>query len=228
MSGLDPQRLLAGLTPVDIFALVSLVVGGGVALAYYLRLRRRQALAALAASMGLEFSTEGPDAAYLEGTGLSLLRSGRRRAAENLLRTRVPAGELMLFDYSYVTGSGKNQSTHSFTVALFECGGLTAPDFDLRPENLLYKLGELVGFKDIDLPAFPVFSDKYRLTGADEAAIHMFFTPERAAWFERNQGLYVQGAGRFVLLCKGERQLPPDAWQGFLEEAKVFAAEVLK
>ena len=225
---MNAAALSSVLTPVHIFVLVCVVVGAGLALAYYLRLRRREAIAALAASTGLEFSAEGPDPDSLEGTGLRLLRAGRRRDAVNQVKLRTASGELRVFDYSYVSGSGKNQTTHSFTVALFECDRLTAPDFDLRPETFIYKLADMVGFNDIDLPAFPVFSEKYRLTGPDAAAVHMFFTPERAAWFERTPGLYVQGSGKYVLLFKRERQLPADAWQGFLEEAKVFAAEVLK
>lgn len=216
------------LTPVHLFVIISAVVAGGVALSYYMRYRRRSALAALAASAGLPFSADGQDFLSLEGTGVELLRTGHSRDAANMTRLGVPAGELRVFDYSYVTGSGKNRNSHDFTVALFECSTLQAPQFDLRPETLLYKLGEMAGFKDIDLPAFPVFSEKYRLTGPDEAAVHMFFTPERAAWFERNQGLYVQASGKFVLLFKKEGLLPVSAWQGFIEEARIFAAEVLK
>ena len=199
-----------------------------IGLSLYAGWRRRKALEVLAVSAGLRWSPEGPEPAFLEATGLEIFRSGRARKASHLMQVASPAGELRFFDYRYTTGSGKNSSTHNFTLALIECARCQVPDFDLKPETLLYKIGEAIGFKDIDLPAFPLFSDKYRLTGPEEAAVHMFFTPERAAWFERNLGLRVQGSRNFLVLFKRAGFLPADAWQGFMEEVKAFAAEVLR
>ena len=190
--------------------------------------RRRKALAALALAAGLPPPVEGPSSEALEATGLEIFRLGRSRKASNLIQTACSSGGLRFFDYRYTTGSGKNSSTHNFTLALIDCARCRVPDFDLKPETFIYKLGEAIGFKDIDLPAFPLFSDKYRLTGPDEASVRMFFTPERTAWFERNQGLRVQGSGGFLALFKREGLLPVDAWQGFIEEVKAFAAEVLR
>jgi hypothetical protein len=206
------------------FAGLAAAVAG---LVFYVDWKRGNSLAALAASMGLPFSPVGPEDSFLEGTGLEIFRLGRSRKAYNLIELALPTGQLQVFDYKYTTYGGKNSHTHHFTLALFSCN-CEMPHFDLKPETFIYKIGEALGFKDIDLPAFPVFSDKYRLTGPDEAAIHMFFTPARAAWFERNQGLRVQGAPGYALLFKREGVLPVDAWQTFLEEAKTFAAEALK
>jgi hypothetical protein len=206
---------------------VAAVVGFAL-LSFYLAAQRRKKLSELAASIGLVFTEDGPDAASLAATGIELFRAGRSQSAANVIRTAVPAGEISVFDYSYVTGSGKNRTTHNFTVGLVACAKLQVPSFDLKPETFIYKLGEVIGFKDIDLPAFPLFSDKYRLTGADEAAVHMFFTPDRAAWFERNLGLRVQGSRGHVVVFKREGRLPVEAWQGFIEEVKTFASEVLK
>lgn len=211
--------------PFSVFiGLAALVVG----VAFYLRWRRRKGLQELAAAMGLLYTVEGPDQAALEATGLEIFRQGRSRKAKNLIQTAGSGGKILVFDYSYVTGGGKNSNSHGFTLALIECGSCPVPVFDLKPESFIYKIGEMVGFKDIDMPAFPVFSDKYRLTAPDEAAVHMFFTPSRAAWFERNLGLSVQGARGYAVLFKRPGELPVSAWQPFLEEAKIFAAEVLR
>lgn len=197
------------------------------ALAYYFDWRRRRALEDLASSMGLRYVKDGPEPHKFDGSGLEIFRLGHSRRASSLIEVPVSGGNIMVFDYKYVTGSGKHSQTHNFTLALISCRG-QVPHFDLKPETLMYKIGEMIGFKDIDLPAFPVFSDKYRLTGPDETAVHMFFTPARAAWFENNPGLRVQGAPGHVLLLKGERRLPVDEWQGFMEEAKAFAQQVLR
>lgn len=198
-----------------------------VALAFWLERKRRSDLMALAASMGVRFSPEGPDLYSLEGTQIELFRLGRSRKAVNMIEVSSSGGQIRIFDYRYVTGSGKHSHTHNFTVALIACGR-SVPHFDLKPETFMYKIGELVGFRDIDLPAFPLFSEKYRLTGPDEAAVHLFFTPRRAAWFESRPGLRVQGAPGHALLFKNDRRLPVEDWMLFIEEAKAFASEALK
>ena len=195
--------------------------------AFYLDWKRGNSLAALAASMGLPFAKCGPTTESLVSTGLEIFQLGRSRQALNLIELALPSGQLQVFDYKYTTGSGKNRHKHAFTLALVSCK-CEIPHFDLKPETFIYKFGEVLGFKDIDLPAFPLFSDKYRLTGPDEAAVRMFFNPDRAAWFERNLGLRAQGAPGYGLLFKKETRLPVDAWQTFIEEAKTFAAEALK
>lgn len=196
-----------------------------VALVFYLEWKRRRDLGELAASMGLIFSKDGPDIVDLAGTGLELFRSGHSRRARNMIEAHAGSRRIQVFDYKYRTGYGKNSHTYNFTVALIHCAA-AVPDFDLKPETFIHKIGEMIGFKDIDLPAFPEFSRKYRLTGPDEKAVHMFFTPARAAWFEQNQGLRVQGGGHRLLLLKGNGRLPASSWQGFIEEAKAFVHQM--
>lgn len=216
---------MAGEHPVALFlGFIALVLG----LAFYLNWRRRKGLEELAASMGAEYSEAGPAQEELDATGLELFRFGRARKASNLIRVRGASADLRVFDYRYTTGSGKSSQTHNFTVALIAGPRAKIPRFVLKPENFLHKIGEFVGFRDIDLEGFPVFSDKYRLTGPDEAEVRAFFTPQRAAWFERNLGLSVQGAPGYALFMKGERYLPVGSWQGFIEEARAFAAEALR
>lgn len=211
--------------PVFIFVAIAAVF---LSLVFYFKWKRRKDLEELASSMGLAFTPEGPNQVFLEGTGIELFRLGHSRKAYNLVQTQSRCGTISVFDYSFVTGGGKNKHTANFTLALIACSGCSIPVFDLKPESFIYKLGEAIGFKDIDLPAFPLFSDKYRLTAPEETAVHLFFTPQRAAWFERNLGLRVQGAPGHLVIFKQTGQLPVNSWQGFIEEVKAFAAEALR
>ncbi|MDO8805984.1 MAG: hypothetical protein Q7R35_16325 [Elusimicrobiota bacterium] len=211
--------------PVLVFAAVIAAVTG---LVFYLSWKRRKDLEQLASSLGLALSPDGPDVNTLENTGLEIFRLGYSRKAANLIQLQCRAGVISVFDYRYVTRGGKNSHSHNFTLALIDCSGCAIPEFELKPESFIYKIGEAIGFKDIDLPAFPLFSDKYRLTGSDEASVHMFFTPQRAAWFERNLGLRVQGAPGHIVISSRDGQLPVNSWPTFIEEVKAFAAEVLR
>ncbi len=197
------------------------------ALVFYSAWKRRKDLEQLAASMGLAFSADWPEGCALENTGLDIFRLGYSRKAANRIQVQSRAGVISFFDYRYVTRGGRNSQTRTFTLALIACPGCAMPVFELKPEAFIYKIGEALGFKDIDLPAFPLFSDKYRLTGPDEASVRLFFTPQRAAWFERNQGLHVQGAPGHLVIFKREGPLPVNSWQSFMEEVKSFVTEAL-
>jgi hypothetical protein len=206
-----------------------LVVGCGgalvVSLLIYLPWKRRKDLHQLASSMGLPFSERGPEVSDI---GLDLFYHGSSKTSANRIQMRSSEFTIDFFDYSYVSGSGRSRSTHSFTVAVIDCPKAQLPEFELKPETFLYKLGELIGFRDIDLPAFPLFSEKYRLTSPDEAAVRMYFTPRRASWFERNPGLRLQAARNHVVFLKRQGRLPVDAWPAFMEEVKAFASEALR
>lgn len=212
----------------NIFALTIGVAAAFIGLMFYLKWKRGKDLEELASSMGLSFSPEGPEPGSLEGTGIEIFRRGRSRKAYNLVQLPSRWGVIKFFDYTFcVTSDGGNSGANKFTLALIACSGCAIPEFDLKPEFFIYKLGEAIGFRDIDLPAFPLFSEKYRLTGPDETAVHLFFTPQRAAWFERNLGLWVQAAPGHIVIFRHGR-LPVNSWQGFIEEVKSFSAEVLR
>lgn len=198
------------------------------ALAWFFKWKRTKDLGELAASSGLQFLPDGPDINTLENSGLEIFRLGHSRKAANLVQVQSRAGTVNIFDYRFTIGHGKGSTTRSYTLALIDCSRCSIPVFELKPETLIYKIGEAIGFKDIDLPAFPLFSDKYRLTGPDEASVHMFFTPQRAAWFERNLGLRILGGPGHIVISKRESQLPVNSWPDFIEEVKSFAAEVLR
>ena len=207
-------------------AIVILLVGAG----FYLSYLRRRAMAELAASMGLLFSEKGPESCYLEQTGLGIFNIGGSRKASNLIEIRGSgsAPDINFFDYRYVTGGGKSSHTHNFTLALFDLKTPNAPVFELKPESFIYKIGELFGFKDIDIPSSPLFSDKYRLTGTNETEVLAFFNPGTVAYFEQHLGWQAQGAGRYLLVFKGERLIKPDAYQNFMEETKNMVSSIVK
>lgn len=209
--------------PVVIIAAVALIF----LWTFWQRKRRRMALEALAASMGLPFNEYGPAQRALEETGFELFGLGNSQNAGNMIEVPFSGGRIQIFDYRYTTGGGRSRTTHNFTVALIPCA-CGIPSFDLKPETFMHKIGELIGFKDLDFPDFPLFSDKYRLLALDDGSARAFFNPSRLAWFERNPGLYVQGMPGNALLLRTGTCLPAEEWPAFIERAKIFAAEVLR
>ena len=151
---------LGGYIPLLLFALVLFAVGG----TFYLAYKRKKDLEQLALSAGLAFDADAAGLPYLENSGIDLFNLGHSRKSSNLLISAgAGADKVYFFDYSYTTGSGKNRTTHNHTLAFFEFSRSLFPRFSLRPENFLDKIGEMIGFEDINIDGFPVFSKEYKL-----------------------------------------------------------------
>jgi hypothetical protein len=115
--------------------------------------RRREALAALAAQLGLGFN---PDKDYgLPGRFgfLNKLAQGENRYAINVLSGIYEQNEVLAFDYHYETHSTDskgNRQTHHHWFSFFI---LTLPAFfpelTIRRENFLLKIAEAFGYQDI-------------------------------------------------------------------------------
>ncbi|MGF1452038.1 MAG: hypothetical protein ACFB21_08210 [Opitutales bacterium] len=183
--------------------------------------KRRRELERLAGDLSLEYKGDAGGPEYLGLDTLPHFRRGRSRRAYNLMQGKLADAEVMLFDYRYRTGSGKNSSTHHQTLAAFEvpAGGL--PTFQCEPEHFFHALGEMLGFHDIDFPRFPEFSRSYRLKGDDEAAVRELFHDEAIRWLEhrRSQHWRVQGGSRWLIAFRKQTRLKTEEWPQFYLEA---------
>src|SRR5688500_14123579 len=80
--------------------------------------KRREALAAVAAQLGFNFSAHPGSGVFhqYQGMGLVPFGQGRSQRASNLLFGQRGGLFWEFFDYQYTTGSGKNRSTHHYAV----------------------------------------------------------------------------------------------------------------
>lgn len=196
------------------------------ALAAWSSWKRRKDLERFALANGMSFDPSASAVAGLPGGGGGLFDRGRH-TRKNLIRAAGPGGgEMYFFDYSYTTGSGKNRRTHRFGVAMLAGAPQGLPAFELRPENFLDRLIEMAGFRDIDLPQFPVFSKAYRLTGEDAEGLTRVFSAGPAALLEGRGGLVMNGgAGRLTMMRKG--YVSAADYPGFIEEARAVFTSFL-
>jgi hypothetical protein len=100
-----------------------------------------------------------------------------------------------VFDYIYVTGSGKSQQTHYQTVVYLEPVNLALPMFSLRPETLFHRMLSAFGYQDIDFGQRPEFSKQYILRGQNELAIRQTFN-DRVLSFFRGLCRHLRGRRR--------------------------------
>ncbi len=203
---------------IPFFAAIA-IIGGVIYLGYYLKKKRTEAMQRVAITMGFQFE-EGDVRDTSERYGaLPLFERGHSRRARNIMTGQLAGEPAMVFDYQYRTGGGKQSHTYEQTVALFPTRGRHLPDFELGPENLLHRLGQVFGYQDIDFEQFPEFSKQYLLRGEDEAAIRTAFTSTVIAGLEQTPDWSLQSRGDTLLAFYDDRKCKPEETPAFLADA---------
>lgn len=132
-----------------------------------------------------------------------------------------------MFDYRYTVHRGKNSHTYHQTVAAFRDLPNALPEFQLRPENLLLRIGAAFGFQDIDFDRHPAFSKRYLLRGPQEAAIRRLFTDAVIETIMDRKPLAIEASGAALIAYRAGRRVKPDALGEFIEEAREIRAALL-
>jgi len=193
------------------------MVGGFIYFAYVAAQKRSAALADVAVRIGFTFEPKVAEERLAALGSFHLFKRGHRRIARNLLTGKADAGPVVLLDYQYTVGGGKDSHTYQQTVAVFqEVAGL--PEFTLAPEQVWQKVGSLFGYQDIDFEASEEFSKHYLLRGPDESAIRAAFGAEALGFFGQAKGWSVEAAGGALAVYRGSKRVKPEEIQPFLAE----------
>jgi hypothetical protein len=122
---------------------------------------RREACLRLATELGFQYYETDPwNLAQRYGT-LSLFSSGHSRKASNVFTGTLDARPVVLCDYQYETGSGKDETTHRFQAAVLELP-ILAPRLEVRRESVLDRIAEWVGHQDLHFES-EEFSRRYHV-----------------------------------------------------------------
>jgi hypothetical protein len=208
-----------------------LIIGGVIAIIvialyinYLVEKKRTEGMKNVADELGFEFFPKGDGPLLTELSLFNLFTQGHSRRLYNLMRGDANNLEVDIFDYTYVTGSGKSSHTWNQTLVCFGMRDANLPSFSLRPETFWDKIGTWFGYQNINFDNNPVFSDKYLLRGRDEETVRGLFTDDVLAFFERQQGLSIEGYGHRLVFYRQSKRVNPENIRGFLEEGfKVLA-----
>ena len=140
--------------PFLFFALAAAVIIVLAVLGYQQAKKRRMALAAWAASRGLAFDPSHDrqmDDRYPE---FKCLRQGDNRYAYNIMAGQAGHRPVSAFDYHYETHSTDSKGhrtthNHHFSAVIVQTG-LPLKRLVIRKEGFFDKIGEFLGFDDID------------------------------------------------------------------------------
>lgn len=146
--------------------LAFLAIGALLVLAIGLSAKRKKELAAWATQSGLAFDSR-PDRSFDNRyPNFGCLRRGHSRYAYNIASGSWHNRFLESFDYRYVTGHGKDRTTHTFSAIIIRTE-LPLKPLHIRSENAFDKLTEFFGADDIDFESNQ-FSREFHVKSPDK------------------------------------------------------------
>ncbi len=219
--------------PAALIGLFVLIGIGVIILALVISAKRRAALAQFAKDYGFLFFPEtfrvdgwlGSDSLpgrfdwYGGLEGFSPFGQGHSRKIINPIMGQRNGFEWVFFDYSYTTGSGKSQATHSYGVALAFVP-YNFPQISIGPENFFTRLGNSIGFSDIQFES-EQFNREYRVTCGDRKQAYDIVHPQMIEFLLATERRSWQVAGAQLVFTEAGSYAPPEMLR-IIEDVKRF------
>jgi hypothetical protein len=201
-----------------ILTLAAAVVGGCI----WAIKKDRELKQAIAQELRLQFLPQGDPQLFSLIENLPFFQYGRSRKITNLIQGKISRrGKsifVAIFDYQYWHGRGDTTTIDPSdtgisisseqrgeleyqTVLFFYDQSLNLPAFRLRPEHLLDKAGNLLGFQDLNFEQFPQFSKRYHLQTQQAAAVRTLFQPNLIQYYETlKDRIATEAQGPYLLI----------------------------
>ena len=145
---------------------------------------------------------------------------GDQSPPTNVVQGDINGLELLVFDYRYTVDRGKRRWVVWQTAALARLQARAVPAFELRPEQLLHKLGAFVGQQDIDFSAYPEFSKHYLLRGARTDEVRALFDRDVLRFFAERPSWSVEGGGGWLVMYRSGQRVLPEQLRQFMDDVR--------
>ncbi len=156
--------------PILVFAGIAVLVVAGLIFGYLWEKRRREAFQKLANELGLDYRRRDPSIAT-RYKFLDKLRQGSKRYAFNVLKGTYEEYPVQIFDYHYETYStdskGRRQTNHHYFSFFILEQERDFAELRIYPEKWLSKIGQAIGFEDIDFESIE-FSKAFVVKSTDK------------------------------------------------------------
>jgi len=192
--------------PLIIVGFVALFIVIGV-LGYLSSLKRRQAMMALAARLGLNFYYQKDRSIPRRYRFLDKLRAGRDRYAFNILTGNYQENDVTIFDFHYKTGSGKDTHHHYLSFFLLNLPQLF-PELVIVKEGIFSKIGQALGYDDIDFESHE-FSRKFCVRSKDKKFAYDVCNARMIEYLLSNTDLSIEIEDN-ILAISFNRRLKPE------------------
>ena len=188
------------------------IIGLAIAVGVYLYRQEQKRIALLVnfcASEGWQFSREDPYGLVDRWDGMPFGK-GYARHVQNVVSGTYEDMQLVAFDYSYKedSGSGSNRNTTTYRYVVVALGMPCAlPEVSLTPEGLFSRIGNVLGFQDIELES-EEFNRRYRVRCENPKLAMDVLTPRTMEFLLANDVLAFRLVGPDALSYDSARLSP--------------------
>jgi hypothetical protein len=193
-----------------LYFLITVLILVFIAFAIWKSVQRRKELAAWAAEKGLLFSATKDRGFDDRFSSFGCLRKGHSRYAYNIAEGDWNGRRVMAFDYRYVTGSGKNRSTHYFS-AIILCSDVQLKPLSIRPEGVFDRVTEFFGLDDIDFESAE-FSRRFYVKSSDKRWAYDVIHPRTMKFLLSMPRFSIELDRTHVIVWKN-RRFDPEAFE---------------
>jgi hypothetical protein len=192
--------------PLMIFGILAVVAVIAIC-AHIAAMKRREAMMALAQRLGLRFSPHRDRGLARGYQFLDKLRHGHNRYAYNVLSGSYQGHDVMVFDYHYQTGSGKNTQHYNFSFFILTMPAVF-PELVIGREGFFSKIAQAVGYDDIDFESHE-FSRKFCVRSKDKKFAYDVCNGQMIEYLLANDDLTIE-IDAHALAVSFNRRLAPE------------------
>ena len=184
--------------------------------------KRTEALSKVALELGLEFQSDGDQELQSQFAGFALMQKGRGRKLINVCTGCTDEVRLWIFDYRFVTGYGKNRRVRSQTVTALESEQLGLPEFHLRPEEVIDRVSQMVGLRDINFEQHHRFSGQFVLQSNVSDETHEFFDNDLLDFFADRPGISIETRPQLFIIYQSRKLATPADFRKVFEDGFTY------
>ncbi len=132
-------------------------------------------------NLKVNFNLKSDD--FINKYEIALLSEGIFKKIERIVEGNLNGKHIVLFDYKYTPLIGTKKGAIRQTMLIVQINS-EVPKFKITPENILDKIMNAVGFKDINFDSHKNFSEMFKLTGENEKQVREIFNQNLLSYFE--------------------------------------------
>ncbi len=196
--------------PLIFVAFIGLIIVFGI-FGYLGAKKRREAMLALAARLGLRFDPDKDWDLTRRYDFLDKLRAGSNRYAFNTLTGTYQGQEVALFDYHYETQSSNSKGHRQTHHHYFSCFILHLPrlfpELVIAKEGFFSKIAQAVGYDDIDFESHE-FSRRFCVRSRDKKFAYDVCHARMMEYLLANDDLTIEIDGNVLAITFSSRLAP--------------------
>jgi hypothetical protein len=199
-----PINIANNLFPViPLFFLFFLVVAALIIIGLRLQAKRRGEWQQFALRNGLSFSARDPFGLVASQKHFDFFSQGHSRSAYNVCYGTTRGLTIRAFDYVYKTGSGKDETTHTFT-AIIVLAAMTFDRLMIRQESIFDKVAAAIGFDDIDFESAE-FSRHFYVKSVNKKFAYDVIHARMMEFLLAHRPLAIEADGNTLIFHRGKR-----------------------